>query len=144
MRYIWLLLLTLLWFIPSPAEADCLVESPPATYTAGTSLRRDLCDTKGSRRVSSAFSFLAVTADTLVKTGAGVLHSITCQSDAAATAGSIIVFDNTAESGTQIWNWVISVVEYSPRTVLFDAAFSTGLFVGYTTTADVNCTVTFQ
>ena len=144
MRYLWLLLLTLLWFIPSPAEADCLVESPPATYTAGTSLRRDLCDTKGSRRVSSAYSFLVVTADTLVKTGAGILHTITCQSDAAATAGSIIVFDNTAESGTQIWNWVISAVEYQPRTMLFDAAFSTGLFVGYTTTADVNCTVTFQ
>lgn len=85
-----------------------------------------------------------ITADTLVKTGAGFLHTITCSSDAAATAGSLIVYDNTAESGTVLWSWTISAVEYQPRTLTFDVAFSTGLYLGFTTTADVNCTVSYR
>lgn len=88
--------------------------------------------------------FTAVTGDTLVKTGAGFLHTITCNSDAAATAGSIIVYNNTAESGTIIWSWTVSAVEYQPRSLIFDVSFDTGLYVGYTTTADVNCTVAFR
>lgn len=88
--------------------------------------------------------FLAVTGDTLVKTGAGFLHTITCQSDTAATAGTIIVYNNTAESGTIIWSWTTSAVEYQPRTLFFDVSFDTGLYVGYTTTNDINCTVSFR
>lgn len=95
-------------------------------------------------KVEQRFSFVAITGDTSVKASAGFLHAITCQSDAAATAGSIIAYNNTAESGTQIWNWVVSAVEYQPQTLIFDVSFSTGLFIGYTTTADVNCTVSFR
>jgi len=108
------------------------------TLLAGEDVANDV------QKVEQRFAYSAVTADTAVKSAPGFLHAITCQSDAAATAGSIIVYDNTAESGTQIWNWTVSAVEYQPRTLFFDVAFSVGLYVGYTTTADVNCTVSYR
>lgn len=84
------------------------------------------------------------TADFQVKATAGFLHAITCNSDAAATAGSITLFDSTTASGTQIWTWTISAVEYQPRTLIFDVLFTTGLFLDFTTTADVTCTVSYR
>jgi len=136
--------LTLFLWMPWTSDAACVVEAPTA-YVAGANLRDDKCDTGGRKKTTiDGYSFVSVAADTLVKTGAGILHTITCQSDAAATAGTIIVFDNTAESGTQIWSWTVSVVEYQPRTLIFDAAVTTGIFIGYTTLADVSCTVTFR
>lgn len=93
----------------------------------------------------SVFTPLLTTGDTLVKTGPGVLHSITFScNDAAPTAGSVIVYDNTAESGTQIFNHTFTTTPFAPCTVLLDAAFITGLYVGFTTTADVNVTVTYR
>lgn len=91
-----------------------------------------------------AWEYKLCTGDQLVKTGAGIVHSIifTCN-DAAPTAGSIIVYDNTAESGTQILNHTFTTTPFLPTTVNVDAAFATGLYVGFTTTADVNCTVTY-
>jgi multisubunit Na+/H+ antiporter MnhF subunit len=94
--------------------------------------------------IEPRFSYRAVSSDTLVVSGAGLLHTVACNSDAAATAGSIILYDNTAESGTVLWSWTVSAVEYQPFSVILDAAFATGLYIGYTTTADVNCTVTFR
>lgn len=84
-------------------------------------------------------------ADALIKTGAGVLHSLTFScNDAAPTAGSVIVYDNTAESGTQIFNHTFTTTPFAPCTVIIDGAFSTGLYIGFTTTADVNVTVSYR
>ena len=86
------------------------------------------------------------TADTLVKTGPGELHSLTfSESDAAPTAGSIIIYDNTAESGTAIlYSETFTTTTFRGYTVVLDVAFSTGLYVGFTTTADVNCMVAYS
>ena len=85
-----------------------------------------------------------VTADTLVKSGPGYLHTITiAQSDAAPTAGTIIIYDNTAESGTKIQTINFTTAVFQPFTLHYYASFTTGLYIGFTTTADVNVTVTY-
>lgn len=94
--------------------------------------------------MSRAYDYKLLAADALVKTGTGVLHSVTFTcNDAAPTAGSLIVYDNTAESGTQILNHTFTTTPFPPCTVVLDVAFTTGLYAGFTTTADVNVTFAF-
>lgn len=95
--------------------------------------------------MEATFTPIRLTADTLVKTGAGIVHTLTFScNDAAPTAGSVIVYDNTAESGTQIFNHTFTTTPFVPFSVTLDASFATGLYVGFTTTADVNVTVTYR
>jgi hypothetical protein len=146
-HYLILTLVLCLWTMPALAVTRTInnvqddsgnTYVTQGTTTAGEDVALDI------QKVEQRFTFLNVTADVLVKTGAGMLHTVTCSSDAAATAGTIILYDNTAESGTIIWTWTISATEVQPRTLTFDAVFSNGLYVGYTTTADVTCTVTYR
>jgi len=84
------------------------------------------------------------TSDALIKTGAGFLHTLTFScNDAAPTAGSIIVYDNTAESGTQIYNETFTTTAFRGYTVTLNVPFSTGLYIGFTTTADVNVVASY-
>lgn len=95
--------------------------------------------------MEATFTPRVLTADALVKTGAGIVHTLTFScNDAAPTAGSVIVYDNTAESGTQIFNHTFTTTPFVPFSVTLDASFATGLYVGFTTTADVNVTVTYR
>ena len=91
-----------------------------------------------------SYSFIDLTGDTAVKSGAGVLHTVTMSSDAAATAGTVILYDNTAESGTAIATITFVAAYLAPVTLIIDAAFATGLYAGVTTTADVNITLTYK
>lgn len=109
-----------------------------ATTLAGEDIVSDVL------KVEQRFAPINVSADTLVKSGPGQLHLITCSSDETATAGSIILYDNTAESGTVLHTFTVAAAYYQPFTIWFDVAFSIGLYVGYTTTADVNCTVSYR
>jgi len=68
-------------------------------------------------------SYIATATTTVVKSGAGVLHTIVVGETAA---GTITVYDNTAASGTIIAVLKASVVE---NTYTFDRAFSTGLTI---------------
>lgn len=97
-------------------------------------------------KVEERFSYAAVkTADAQIKGSAGFLHSITFScNDAAPTAGSIIVFDSLTETGTQIFNHTFTTTPFVPFTVFFDCVFSTGLYIGFTTTADVNVSVSYR
>lgn len=95
--------------------------------------------------MNNTFTPIKVTADALVKTGAGKLHSLVFScNDAAPTAGSVIVYDNTAESGTQLFNHTFTTTPFAPFSLVFDCKFSTGIYVGFTTTADVNLTVNYE
>ena len=86
-----------------------------------------------------------VTSDTQIKATPGVLHSLTfAQTDAAPTAGSIIVYDNTAESGTILYSETFTTDTFRGYTVVLDIAFTTGLYIGFTTTADVGVTVSYK
>lgn len=86
----------------------------------------------------------ALTGDTLVRTGACVVHSIAFgQGDAAPTAGSIDFYDNTAASGTKVYTHTFDTTTFRPTSILLDAACTTGLYVDFTTTADVTVFVTY-
>jgi hypothetical protein len=94
---------------------------------------------------SIKFNVKVCTADTLVKTGPGVLHSLTfSESDAAPTAGSIIVYDQTSEAVPIIYSETFTTTGFRGYTVVLDVEFKTGLYVGFTTTADVNCLVSYS
>ena len=94
--------------------------------------------TNGVLKVEGQFSGTTCTADTQVKSSAGFLHSLTFYcTDAAPTAGSIIVYDNTAESGTVIVNFQVTTTFFNPFTLIFDRICTTGIYAGFTTTADV-------
>lgn len=110
-----------------------------ATKLAGEDLTNDVMKTE------QRFNVQLVAADTLIKTGVGMLHTVTFTcNDAAPTAGSVIIYDNTAESGTQILNHTFTTTPFAPCTVIIDGTFTTGLYVGFTTTADVNVTVSYR
>jgi hypothetical protein len=66
---------------------------------------------------------IAAATTTLVKSGAGVLHSITINTTAA---GTITIWDSLTASGTKIGTIKASVVE---QTFVFDCAFATGLTI---------------
>lgn len=102
-------------------------------------------NTAGVAKVEQRFSFSKVTTDTQIVDGSGFLHTLTFScNDAAPTAGSIIVYDNNAESGTEIYNETFTTDVFRGYSVTIDAAFGTGLYVGFTTTDDVNVTVSYR
>lgn len=94
--------------------------------------------------LAQGYSFVSILGDTLIKSGPGLVHTITLCSDAAATAGTFILYDNNAESGTVIAKVTFVAAYFPPVTLTLDAAFSTGLYAGFTTTADVDVTVTYR
>lgn len=103
-------------------------------------------NTNSVARVEHRYSTSGVLAsDTLVKTGAGYIHTVTFTcNDAAPTAGSLILYDNTAESGTQILNHTFTTTPFAPCTVILDVPFATGLYAGFTTTNDVNVVISYR
>ena len=96
-------------------------------------------------KVEQRFAYSLVTSDTAVKSAPGFLHTLTFScNDAAPTAGTIDVYDNTAASGTKIFSWTCTTTAFVPCSVIIDAVFATGLYVDFTTTADVNVTVSYR
>jgi hypothetical protein len=95
--------------------------------------------------MNQTYTHAITTADTLVKTGGGKLHTLTfgCN-DAAPTAGSITVYDSTTEAGTIIFSETFTTTAFRAYSVVLDVAFKNGLYVGFATTADVNCTVAYN
>lgn len=167
-RLIFLILMMLLWS-GSEAWAACETHTSVPTYPNLAYLQIDPCDLNGGRytdiitclsgesacigtspssyiMVQQRFSSSAVVVvDTQVKASAGFLHCITIsQNDAAPTAGTIIVYDNTAESGTQVFNWTLTTAVFVPFQVCPDVVMSTGIYIGFSTTGDVNVSVSYQ
>lgn len=89
--------------------------------------------------------YTRVTADGLVRTGNGVLQSISiAPTTAAPTAGLLTVYDSLTEAGTIIYSeWVFATTP--GHTIALDCNVSTGIYVGYDgTLANVSCTVTHR
>jgi hypothetical protein len=96
-------------------------------------------------KVEQRYAYSLVAANTAVKSAPGFLHSLTFScNDAAPTAGTIDVYDNTVASGTKIFSWTLPATAFTPCSVIIDATFATGLYVAFTTTADVNVTVSYR
>ena len=86
-----------------------------------------------------------LTADTQVKASAGFVHTVTIsQNDAAPTAGTIDIYDNTAASGTKIFTWTLTTAVFTPFSVTLDVSCATGIYVDFTTTADVAVFVSYR
>lgn len=90
----------------------------------------------------------AIVADQLYKSGPGYVRSIQCYgNDNAATAGTIALRDNTvAGAGDTLWSRTILAADYSINGFKADiqAPFAVGLFLDFTTTADVTCMVQYR
>lgn len=82
---------------------------------------------------------LAAPTTTVVKTGAGILHTITFNKPVAT--GVVTVYDNTAASGTVLATITVPASP-QPVTLHYDAVFTTGLTV-VTATAAQDITVTY-
>ena len=88
-----------------------------------------------------------IAADQLYKSNAGYVKGISCSSDATATAGTIALRDSAvAGSGNILWSQDILAIAYTPGMIREDlqTSFSVGLFLDFTTTADVKCMVRFR
>lgn len=87
----------------------------------------------------------ALTTDTQVKASAGFVHTITvAPSDILPTAGTLDVYDNTAASGTKIFSMYIQAAVFYPFTIHLDVSCANGIYVDFTTTADVNVFVSYR
>ena len=145
--------------------AMCDVRTAAPTFADLTTMGLLSCDTSGNLRVTigtllsgedQTNNVLRVegqfthagnkTADTQVKASAGYVHNLVrIGTDAAATAGTIILYDNTAESGTVVLSWAVQAAAYAQPVVFpLDVVMTTGIYLGFTTTADVTCTVSYR
>jgi hypothetical protein len=155
----------------SDVGAQCVVDTSTPTYANGQFLRYNPCDANGNEKMSLG-TLLAcerliegvcvveeryltipiggttamIAADQLYKSGLGYVRSITCYSDATATTGTIALRDNTAAgAGNILWSFdVLGIAYNTPFTVDLQTPFSIGLYLDFTTTADVKCMVRFR
>ena len=147
----------------APAFADGFVETT-GTYAEGAQLRGFRFDTSGNlkvtlgtliagedqtnnvMRVEGQFSYKPIPhADTQVKATGGFIHTVTCNSDAAATAGTIDIRDGIAAAGGTLIQTLTFVNAYfPPTTITLDVTTSTGIYMDYTTTGDVDCVVSYR
>lgn len=128
---------------PLQADANGSLRTTQTTAIAGEDFTNNVL------RVEGQFSGTQCTGDTQVKASAGFVHAIIVQStDAVPTAGTIILYDNTAESGTQVVNLDIKatapVGEEDAYTIIIDRLMTTGIYVGFTTTTDVAVQVIYR
>ena len=102
-------------------QADSLgnLKETLGTTIAGEDIPNDV--TKVEFRNNATYISTATT--TVVKTGAGLLHSIVFQ---GGTAGTVIGYDNTAASGTILFSFDALSAIGNP---IFDVSFSIGLTV---------------
>jgi hypothetical protein len=162
----WLILLCLIVGASPPAWADTAIQLEQANGTqsrlggAGNSANESLTTyLSGEDPTATGANATGVTvtehryltaglktADFQVKASAGFLHCIIiAPNDAAPTAGQIDIYDNTAESGTKIFHYeVVVTTMFAPIQVCPDRIMSTGIYLGFTTTADVAVTVTYR
>jgi len=86
-----------------------------------------------------------VTADTLVKSGMGEIYQVTFAcNDAAPTAGTIDIYDGVSAAGTKIYSETFTTTAFRAYTIFLNAAVTNGIYVDFTTTADVNAVVTYS
>lgn len=87
---------------------------------------------------SCVYKHISTNATTSVKSGAGILHSITINTVGATD--TVTIYDNTAGSGT-----VIAVLSsLTSTTLVFDVAFNTGLTIVSSGTTAPDLTVSYR
>ena len=155
MKKFWLYCLLL--SLPLIAAADLIhgrsssgVNAPVQTTTDGQivpALGECEDDTNNLCRVEHYYTgCVDKTADASCKASAGFVHTISCAgTDAAATAGDVALRDSTsAGAGTIVKQIGFAAAYLQPFTLTLDQAFSTGIYLDFTTTADVACNVSYR
>lgn len=108
----------------------------------GTDWDRLRVDNNKNLKVTSEYSYshISTNTTTTVKSGAGVLRSISINTK-GASSNIATIYDNTAGSGT-----VIGVIDTTDRTVTlkFDVIFSTGLTIVTATGTAADITVSYR
>lgn len=128
-------------------DANSNVGTTLATMQAGEDVANDVQKTEERYlTIPIGGTTAMIAADQLYKSGPGYVRGITCYSDATATAGTIALLDNTAAgAGNTLWSFDVLAVAYNtPFTVDLQTPFSVGLYLDFTTTADVKCMVRFR
>ena len=117
-----------------------------ATTLAGEDVANDVQKTEERySTIPTGATTAMFAADTAIKNSSGYVKSITCYSDAVATAGNIKLLDNTvAGAGNALLDFDVLAVAYLPFTIEFDVPFSVGLYFDVTTTADLFCQVSYR
>jgi len=83
-----------------------------------------------------------IVADAQVSAAPYILHTINISpNDATPTAGQIDIYDNTVTGGTKIFSIAIPAAWFAPFTLTFDIETTLGLYIDFTTVADVNVAV---
>ena len=95
--------------------------------------------TTSSAAFGHSFANIATSTTTTLKTGAGVLHTITVW-NGGATAPSITVYNNTAGSGAIIGTFTPPAI----GTFTLNVAFTIGLTIVTAGTTPVNVTVSYR
>ena len=92
--------------------------------------------------VIPGYSYANITTQTttVLRTGAGILHTITFNNPTATAV--VTIYDNTAASGSALIGTITVPTSPLPITLKYDAVFSTGLTVK-TATATCDITVTY-
>lgn len=103
--------------------------------TLATSLS-DSIDSVSAHPFGHTYTNINAAGTTVVKSGAGVLHSITFNKPVASEVWTL--YDNTAASGTKIGTITLpaTLLQQGPYTAVYDIAFSTGLTIVSTGTTD--------
>lgn len=110
-----------------------------ATAIAGEDITNDVLKTE------QRYSYAYCVADTQVKDGPGFVHTLTFSPlDAAATAGTIFLYDKLTEATPTVFSYYIPAAALVPVTVTLDVSMTTGIYIGFTTTADVAVTVSYR
>lgn len=128
-------------------DANSNVGTTLATTLAGEDVVNDVQKTEERySTIPTGATTAMFAADTAIKNAPGYVRSITCYSDATATAGTIALLDNTAAgAGNKLWEFDVLAVAYNtPFTVQLQTPFSIGLYADFTTTADVKCMVQYR
>lgn len=98
-----------------------------------------------SGAIETGWQYSHVAADTQVKAGPGILHTIVI--NGLTTVGDITLYDSLTEVapiiGVLHLNTATSV-SVQPITLTYDLQFSTGLYVGFDGAVAADLTVTFS
>ena len=99
----------------------------------------------GNPAIDFPWSKVNVTEDTVVKTGAGVLHAIVF--NGMTVVGDVAIYDGIDDTGTLIGTLILrSAVHVScqPITFTYDCEMDTGIFIDYDDAFTGNFTVLFK
>lgn len=129
-------------------DADSNVGTTLATTLAGEDVSNDVQKTEERYlTIPTGGTTAMIAADQLYKSGPGYVRGISCSSDATATAGTITLRDSTtAGAGNILWEQDILAIAYTPGMIREDlqTPFSIGLYLDFTTTADMKCMVRYR